>query len=457
MNTETICAIATPPGMGATAMVRVSGTDAFTNASKLFRAPELLLELPANIAKFASIYDNAAEPASLVDQVVVTKFASPHSFTGEDVVEISCHGSVYIQRKIIELLIQNGCRMAGPGEFTQRAFLNGKLDLPQAEAVADLIAAQSESAHAIAVNQLSGTLSSKLKTLREQLLNISSLLELELDFSEEDVEFADRSQLLAILDDVENEVSRLLKGYKYGNMLKHGVPVAIVGEPNVGKSTLMNAILKRERAIVSDIPGTTRDTVEDYFNIKGILFRFIDTAGIRESSDTVENLGIERTFNTINEANVVVFVFDSSTDVFEILRQIDLVKKSSDMEDKTMLLVANKSDKLNGSSSTIKDAIPVSAKYGLNIDSLTERIYSCVVDGGLLADAALLTNERHYSHLNSIMLSVNSVKNGLKDNTPADIIAEDVRVMLHDLGEITGTISSEDILNNIFGKFCIGK
>ena len=466
---NTICAIATPAGLGATAMIRVSGPDAFGIAGSLFSEQSAFDGLEPNRAKFASIYvdvethnyassqiGNADDKRTLLDQVVVTKFAAPHSFTGEDVVEISCHGSVYIQQRIIELLVKNGCRMAAPGEFTQRAFLNGKLDLPQAEAIADLIEAQSETAHHAAMKQLQGELSDKMAVLREELLQMASLLELELDFSEEEVEFADRSSLLNLLAHIKDEVNRLLQSYKWGTMLKNGIPVAIVGEPNVGKSTLLNAILQRERAIVSDIPGTTRDTIEDTFILNGTLFRFIDTAGIRESGDAIERLGIERSMDTIRHAAVILWIFDARKTAQEVETEITEISNSVASEGKRFILIGNKTDLAANESGKVGNAIYISAKKGENIESVFDEIDRFVRDNGI-RDLTLLTNERHQALLNGILASIERTENGLRQQTPTDLVAEDVRMALHDLGELTGTISSEDILNNIFGKFCIGK
>ena len=412
--------------------------------------------LGPNRAKFASLYDFSNEKRELIDQVVVTKFATPHSFTGEDVVEISCHGSVYIQQKIIELLVKNGCRMAAPGEFTQRAFLNGKLDLPQAEAIADLIEAQSETAHHAAMRQLQGELSGKMAVLREELLQMASLLELELDFSEEEVEFADRTTLLNLLGLIKAEVNNLLQSYKWGTMLKNGIPVAIVGEPNVGKSTLLNAILQQERAIVSDIPGTTRDTIEDTFTLNGTLFRFIDTAGIRESGDTIERIGIERAFDTIRKAAIILWITDARKSKQETESELNKITNSIKSDDKKIILLRNKSDLVSNPSECIDNAIYISAKKGENLNSVLNEIDSFVKENHI-QDIILLTSERHQALLNGILASIERTENGLKRQLPTDLVAEDVRMALHNLGELTGTISSDDILNNIFGKFCIGK
>ena len=464
----TICAISTPPGLGATAMIRISGPEAFGITGTLFSEKSGFDGLEPNQVKLASIYTvetknfaslrmgNPDDKRTLLDQVMVTKFAAPHSFTGEDVVEISCHGSVYIQQRIIELLIKNGCRMAAPGEFTQRAFLNGKLDLPQAEAIADLIEAQSETAHHAAMKQLQGELSGKMAVLRDELLQMASLLELELDFSEEEVEFADRTTLLNLLGHIKTEVNNLLQSYKWGTMLKDGIPVAIVGEPNVGKSTLLNAILQRERAIVSDIPGTTRDTIEDTFMLNGTLFRFIDTAGIRESGDTIEQLGIERSLDTIRRAAVILWIFDARKTTQEVKSEITKVENSVKSDDKKIILIGNKTDLVATRSEEVGNAIYISAKRGENINLLLNEIDSFVIENGI-RDLTLLTNERHQALLNGILTSIERTEHGLRQQLPTDLVAEDVRMALHDLGELTGTVSSDDILNNIFGKFCIGK
>ena len=442
-------------------MIRVSGSEAFGIAGKLFSDTSDFAGLEPNRAKFATIYTIDKQDATdvqrrILDQVVVTKFAAPHSFTGEDVVEISCHGSVYIQREIIDLLITNGCRMAAPGEFTQRAFLNGKLDLPQAEAVADLIEAQSETAHHAAMKQLQGDLSKRMAVLREELLRMASLLELELDFSEEEVEFADRTTLLRLLDDIRDEVARLLRSYRWGTMLREGIPVAIVGEPNVGKSTLLNALLQRERAIVSDLPGTTRDTIEDTFTLNGTLFRFIDTAGIRESGDAIEQLGIERAYNTMRRAAIILWIFDARKSPEQVESEIANIYGSVNSDEKRIILVGNKKDLLSEKTDELGSAIYISAKEGDNIESLLNEIDRFVIENGI-RDTSMLANERHQALLNGIASAAERAQSGLKGNLPADLVAEDVRIALHDLGELTGTITTEDLLNNIFGKFCIGK
>lgn len=455
---ETICAISTPPGLGAIAMIRLSGPEAFDTAAKLFGGKFQFEQLKPQVAKFSEIYDGE----QLIDQVVVTKFAAPRSYTGEDMVEISCHGSIYIQKKIIELLVEKGCRMAAPGEFTQRAFLNGKMDLPQAEAIADLIDSQSETTHKLAVNQLTGTFSKKINALREQFVQLASLIELELDFSEEDVEFANRDELRNILGSIRTEVNRLITSFKIGNVLKTGIPVAIVGKPNVGKSTLLNTILQHDRAIVSHIPGTTRDTIEDTFNINGTLFRFIDTAGIRQSDDEIENYGIQRTYHAIEQAAIILYMLDITQDHPDTVEQeIEDFKAHVDMQDKQLVIIANKIDQMESLPADYQrwhdmGILFTSAKRNVNIDSIEEQLTQ-YVERFQIQDLSLLTNERHYALLSDISTSIDRIQQGLDDQIPTDLLAEDVRAALYDLGCLTGTISTDELLGNIFGKFCIGK
>lgn len=455
---ETICAISTSPGLGAIAMIRLSGPEAFDTAAKLFGGKFQFEQLKPQVAKFSEIYDGE----QLIDQVVVTKFAAPRSYTGEDMVEISCHGSIYIQKKIIELLVEKGCRMAAPGEFTQRAFLNGKMDLPQAEAIADLIDSQSETTHKLAVNQLTGTFSKKINALREQFVQLASLIELELDFSEEDVEFANRDELRNILDSLRSEVERLIASFKIGNVLKTGIPVAIVGKPNVGKSTLLNTILQHDRAIVSHIPGTTRDTIEDTFNINGTLFRFIDTAGIRQSDDEIENYGIQRTYHAIEQAAIILYMLDITQDHPDTVEQeIEDFKAHVDMQDKQLVIIANKIDQMESLPADYQHwhdmgILFTSAKRNVNIDSIEEQLTQ-YVERFQIQDLSLLTNERHYALLSDISTSIDRIQQGLDDQIPTDLLAEDVRAALYDLGCLTGTISTDELLGNIFGKFCIGK
>lgn len=455
---ETICAISTPPGLGAIALVRASGENAFPIVAQLLNPRIAFMDLKPQIAKFAEIFDGD----QLLDQVVVTKFAAPRSYTGEDMVEISCHGSIYIQKRIVELLMEHGCRMAQPGEFTQRAFLNGKLDLPQAEAIADLIDSQSETTHKLAVNQLNGNFSKKINELREQFVNLASLIELELDFSEEDVEFANRDDFRRLLTSLQTEVERLIRSFKIGNVLKNGIPVAIVGKPNVGKSTLLNAILQQDRAIVSNIPGTTRDTIEDTFIINGTLFRFIDTAGIRQSNDEIENFGIQRTYQAIRQASVVLYMIDiTHADIEEVRQEIADFQANVDMSDKQLVLIANKIDEMEELPANYKEwhdmgILFISAKRNVNIDGIEEQLRSFVSNFDI-QDLSLLTNERHYALLSEIHTNIERIQQGLRDEIPTDLLAEDVRAAIYDLGCLTGTISTDELLGNIFGKFCIGK
>lgn len=454
---DTICAISTPAGIGAIAVVRASGDEAFEKLTPLF--PNINLNsLPPQSAKFTQIFDND----QVIDQVVVLKFAAPHSYTGENMVEISCHGSLYIQKKILELMIEQGCRMAQPGEFTQRAFLNGKLDLPQAEAVADLIDSQSESTHKLAINQLKGSFSKKLNSLREQLVQLGSLLELELDFSEEEVEFANREELNRLLDELGTETDRLLHSFKVGNALKTGIPVAIVGQPNVGKSTLLNTLLQHDRAIVSPIPGTTRDTVEDTFVINGTPFRFIDTAGIRQADDSLESIGIERTFQAIDQAAIIFYMVDASrADFASVKAEVEEFEVSTDLTDKQLLIIANKIDELKTLPEHYKDwhdmdIIFISAKRQVNIGDIENRLVEYIQQHHI-QDVSLLTNERHYALLSDMRTAIGRIRQGLSDEIPTDLLAEDVRIALYDIGSLTGTISTDELLDNIFGKFCIGK
>lgn len=453
---DTICALSTPPGIGAIAVIRVSGNHAFDIVSSLFRNSSKFLEQPANYAKFLSIY----EADRMIDQTVVVKFVAPHSYTGEDLVEISCHGSQYIQQKILELLLKNGARMANPGEFSMRAFLNNKLDLPQTEAVADLIESQSEMAHKLAVGQLKGGFSSTISNLRTQFVELAALLELELDFSEEDVEFVDRTQLLTLLATLKSEVASLVRSFKWGNNIKNGIPVAIVGKPNVGKSTLLNALLNEERAIVSHIPGTTRDTIEDTMTIQGVNFRFVDTAGIRNSEDIIESLGIDRTFAAIEKAEIILFMVDiSQISIQDVQSEIEILKSKIDIKEKNIILLANKIDKTEGFNSTEfqeQKMILLSAKSGTNVEQVKERLVSYVNEHKII-DNALLTNVRHYDIFLKIADEIVRLEDGFAQQLPTDILAIHLNTILHYLGEITGEVTTDEILNDIFGKFCIGK
>ncbi len=454
-SNSTICALSTPQGAGAIAVIRVSGSEAFPIVAKLMKTGDKFCAAEANQAMLAGIYDGS----QLIDQVVITKFVAPHSYTGEDVVEISCHGSFYIRQKIMTLLLQKGCRSAQPGEFTMRAFLNGRMDLPQAEAVADLIESQSEMAHKLAVNQLKGNVSHKLADLRNQLVDLASLMELELDFSEEDVEFADRQRLKELLAVVKGEVQALIRSFKLGNSLKKGIPVAIVGSPNVGKSTLLNALVDEERAIVSDIPGTTRDTIEETFNLEGLTFRFIDTAGIRESDNEIEKFGIERSFQAMEKAEVVLYVFDIEK---ETPNQALAALQEVDKSEKHILLLANKCDKLADEvPSGVQrvgdyDLLYISAKKQEHLNELKQWLVQSVHVADI-SDNTLLTNARHYDSMLQIERSIEAIEQGMAAGLSTDLLAVDVRAALDALGEVTGTIVTDELLNNIFGRFCIGK
>jgi len=460
-TTDTICALATPAGTGAISVIRVSGEKSFVIVDGVFRAVAKnfsIQQSPSHSIHFGTINNGD----DLIDEVLISIFRNPKSYTGEDAIEISCHGSPYIQQKIIELLIEKGARLADPGEFTLRAFLNGKFDLSQAEAVADLIASQSKFAHDLAINQMRGGFSQKIRELRSELINFASLIELELDFAEEDVEFADRSNLQSILQSLKTEISRMLKSFSVGNVLKTGIPVAIIGKPNVGKSTLLNTILQEEKAIVSEIPGTTRDTIEDTIIIDGIAFRFIDTAGLRLSDDKIETMGIERTYEKIKQARILLFVFDVSTGNEEEMKEI-LDEHSHLLEDpsKKVILVGNKIDELIEIPQGFKDLVEhetifVSAKRKQNINMISDSLVKSV-DAKQINDNTIVSNARHYEALSRSLEAIVEIERGFENNIPSDLIAIDIRQALHYLGSITGEITSDDILGNIFGKFCIGK
>lgn len=455
---DTICSISTPHGVGAIAVIRISGEDAFPIVDRYLKKETGFMALPAQSARFAEWYDSEA----LIDQVVLTKFVHPHSYTGEDLVEISCHGSAYIQKKIVEMLLDGGARLANPGEFTMRAFLNGKMDLPQAEAIADLIDSQSEVSHKLAINQLKGNFSREIRELHTQFVNFASLLELELDFSEEDVQFADRLQLSDLLGQIKSEVNTLLSSFKLGNVLKNGIPVAIIGKPNVGKSTLLNALVCDDRAIVSHIPGTTRDTIEDVYNIEGITFRFIDTAGIRNSDDEIENFGIERTYKAIEKADIILYMIDiTNTSLKDIETEMVFLENEIDLSEKKFIIVANKIDELNEIPHHFTqweeyDVIYISAKRNVNLNFITDALVE-YVNQHKMTDTTLLTNARHYDIMLHILEAIQSIEEGFANALPTDLITIEVRKALHYLGLAVGETTTDDILENIFGRFCIGK
>ena len=445
---DTICALATAPG-GAIGIIRISGPQALEILSRVFTKD--VSAAPANTIHYGHI-KNGAE---IVDEVMASLFRAPHSYTGEDSVEISCHGSRYILNKVLNLLIAEGCRQAGPGEFTQRAYLNGKMDLSQAEAVADLIASTNQATHQIAMSQLRGHFSSKLAQLREQLLKLTSLLELELDFSDhEDLEFADRSELMELTKTIDNHITHLSNSFETGQAIKQGIPVAIVGKTNVGKSTLLNRLLKDDRAIVSDVHGTTRDTIEDTIDIKGITFRFIDTAGIRQTQDEVEQIGITRTYAAIDKARIVLWLIDSEPSIKEIN---DILQRT---DNKKLIIIKNKADKTdNNSYNSLKlPFISISAKFGKGIEELEQAIYEAADIPTLTENDIIVTNARHYDALVRAHEHIQRVIDGLQMQLSGDLLSEDLRLTLDTLAEITGgQITPNEVLGNIFKNFCVGK
>jgi tRNA modification GTPase len=460
---STICAPATPTGMGPIAVIRVSGEKAIEITDKLFRSKtkdKKLSDQKANTLHVGVL----CEETEIIDEVVVSLFRAPHSFTGEDVIEISCHGSVYIRQRILELLIASGARMARPGEFTQRAFLNGKLDLSQAEAVADLIASTTQAAQKVALQQMRGGFSSELARLRNQLLHFISLVELELDFSEEDVEFAKRSELKKLVNHIAEVVLKLKHSYQLGNVIKNGIPVAIIGETNVGKSTLLNALVKEERAIVSEIHGTTRDVIEDVVNIQGTAFRFFDTAGIRETVDTIESMGIERTYTKLKEAAIVLLVVDTTNPLPLVTGWINKIRGR--LTDQHLIITANKIDV--GAQDTIsglqhfplrqnEEIVFLSAKNKHNLDELIAKMQQVVALDHIGEEDTIVTNARHYEALTRAYDAIQRVQSGLDQQISGEFLAQDIRECLHYLGEITGEITSDEVLGHIFKNFCIGK
>lgn len=467
---DTIVALATPAGAGAISVIRVSGKDAISMTAPLFQSirGKALEKQASHTIHLGHLMDGER----VLDQVLLSVFKAPHSYTGENIVEISCHGSPYIQQQIIQLLLDHGCRAASGGEFTLRAFLNGKLDLSQAEAVADLISSENEASHTLAIQQMRGGFSHEIKELRQQLLNFASLMELELDFAEEDVEFADRSQFNALLERMDHVIKRLLDSFALGNVLKNGIPVAIVGEPNVGKSTLLNALLNEERAIVSNIAGTTRDTIEDEMAIDGIGFRFIDTAGIRETQDEIEGLGIKKTYEKIEKAQIVLFLVDGSslgTDLINLERETTTLMEK--YPGKQFVLIINKTDQRKADEvaqwqTSLKEFaegkahfgyLLLAAKMGLGVDDLKRTLSQLVNTGKLQNNETLVTNSRHYDALQRTLEAIHKVQEGIREGLPGDLLAMDVREALENLGEITGEVTNDELLGNIFANFCIGK
>lgn len=465
IDQSTICAISTSPGTGAIAVIRLSGNKAISITDKIFASPDKnkkLKDQPANTLHFGKIVSSDKQ---VIDEVIVALFKAPHSFTGEDIVEISCHGSVYIQQTILELLIENGARMALPGEFTQRAFLNGKMDLSQAEAVADLIASTNAAAHKMAINQMRGGFSKEISYLRDQMLHFTAMIELELDFSEEDVEFANRSDLRKLTERIEILLRKLKNSFQLGNVIKNGIPVAIIGETNVGKSTLLNALLNEDKAIVSEFHGTTRDVIEDVVNIHGTAFRFFDTAGIRETDDHIENLGIERSYNKLQLATIVLLVVDTNNPYSVILERINKIRNRLS-DNQTLIIVANKID--SGLREIIQDLelldladsekiVFIAAKHKQNLDELIDiMIHTVNIDASNQEDV-IISNARHYEILKNAHEAILRVLSGLDSGITGDFLAQDIRECLNYLAEITGEISNYEVLGHIFKNFCIGK
>jgi tRNA modification GTPase len=449
---DTIVALATPPGIGAIGVIRLSGNNAIDIVNKLFPSKDLAIQ-STHTLHVGYLKDESA----ILDEVVISLYKNPTSYSGEDVVEISCHGSAFVQGQVIQSIINKGARLAKAGEFTQRAFLNGKLDLTQAEAVADLIASNTDASKNAALNNIRGGFSELLKHLREQLIQFSSLIELELDFSEEDVEFADRKKFIELIGKISASTKKLLHSFKLGNVVKNGVSVAIVGKPNAGKSTLLNTLLNDNRAIVSEIAGTTRDTIEEIININGILFRLIDTAGIREhTADTIENMGVIKSLEKIKEANIVLYLFDVNIMTPD---ELEAIKKDLDEQDKKIVLVGNKSDILNYEKENFGDfqIEYISAKENVGIEELKNKLFLSVTEKNILTENVIVTNTRHYEALQHVERSLHDISEGLQNKISGDLLALDIRQCLYYLGEITGEITNEDRLDYIFSKFCIGK
>jgi len=456
---DTIIALSSAPGVGAIAVIRISGPQAIPLADHHFQAvaDKNLSDQKSHTIHLGYIVDND----KVIDKVLISLFKSPNSYTGEDVVEISCHGSRFIQQKILEVFTTSGCRLAEPGEFTLRAFLNGKMDLSQAEAVADLIASENEAAHGLALQQMRGGIGDEIRKLRAELVNFAALIELELDFSGEDVEFADKSQFRDLLSRIQDLLKNLLDSFQLGNAIKQGIPVAIIGEPNVGKSTLLNTLLKEEKAIVSDIPGTTRDAIEDEIQIRGVGFRFIDTAGLRETADVIEEIGIQRTHEKISNARIVLHLSSADREDNHSKSEQDFQKLQAKYPDTKFIRIYTKKDLLpkEGTPSVQGEGpqLFLSAKTGEGIDLLKTLLYELVMEGKIAQDQTLLTNSRHYAALQKAMQAIGAVQEGLEAERSGDLLAVDIRQALHHLGEVTGEVTTDELLGTIFSNFCIGK
>jgi tRNA modification GTPase len=460
IKTDNIVAIASPAGLGAISLIRVSGNDCINQIDNIFYGfDKIKLEnQESHTLQLGYIKDGD----EIIDKVLVTVFRNPKSYTGEDLVEISCHGSIYIQEKILQTILKNNCRIADPGEFTLRSFLNGKMDLSEAEAVADLIASNTKASHKLALNQMRGGFKNDINKLREELINFASLIELELDFSQEDVEFANIDRLNDLVSTIEIQLTDLVKSFKIGNVIKNGLPIVIVGKPNSGKSTLLNFLLNEEKAIVSSIPGTTRDYIEDQININGIKCRFIDTAGIRKTEDKIENLGIKKTYEKIEEAEIILYLIDKSTlddkNIDDYIIEIDKIKK--DFKEKEIVVLINKCDistKILDDNLVSLSALQISAKMGLNIDKLIERISTYMSKLSIDSHSVIVTNSRHLDLLSNTLDEIKKIKLSIKQNISSDLLSIDIKQASYFLGELTGEISNDELLGNIFSKFCIGK
>ena len=453
---DTIAIISSPQGQGAISIIRVTGYKAHKVLEKIFR-PKMKRKKYSDLKNHKNYLGIIQDKDEIIDEVIISKLEKPNSFTGEDMVEIFCHGSIYIQNRIMELLSDKGIRAANAGEFSLRSYMNGKMDLIQAEGISDLISSNSKTSHKIAINQMRGGVSSEIKKMRDELLNLTSLIELELDFSEEDVEFASRDKFLSLLNNVEIFISDLVDSFKYGNALKDGIPVSIVGAPNVGKSTLLNSILNEDKAITSPIAGTTRDIIEDTFNIKGKLFRFIDTAGIRKTDDEIEKIGISRTLESIDKSEIILYLIDSTIcdkDIEIEINELNKLKKK--YEEKSIILIFTKADLVKKQIKRSElNPILINTKEQKDVNYLKTKIIENLNQN--FSNKLIITNSRHYSALSLAKKEINNVKEGLKNNIPSDLLTVDLKQVLYHLGEVTGEVTNDEVLSNIFSRFCIGK
>ena len=456
LDKDTIAIISSPQGQGAISIIRVTGNEAHKVLEKIFR-PKVKRKKYSDLEIHKNYLGIIQDKDEIIDEVIISKLEKPNSFTGEDMVEIFCHGSIYIQNRIMELLSDKGIRAANAGEFSLRSYLNGKMDLIQAEGISDLISSNSKTSHKIAINQMRGGVSSEIKKMRDELLNLTSLIELELDFSEEDVEFASRDKFLSLLNNVEIFISDLVESFKYGNALKNGIPVSIVGAPNVGKSTLLNSILNEDKAITSPIAGTTRDIIEDTFNLNGKLFRFIDTAGIRKTDDEIEKIGIARTLESIDKSEIILYLIDSTSSDKDIGIEIDELNKLKDeYQGKLIILIFTKADLVKKQIKMSElNPLLINTKEKKDVDYLKNKIIENLNQN--FTNKLIITNTRHYSALSRAKKEINNVKDGLKNNIPSDLLTVDLKQVLYHLGEVTGEVTNDEILSNIFSRFCIGK